>query len=747
MKPDAAAKRFSPLFLVAALWLVILAVPALNLLFRVQLGGSTLVEFSALPSRDHALNFWEKSAQRFPNDVPVLWQAAGEYPVSEKWEDDESTSDAEAPIIASPSGIAKDNAARISRPDPSVPSSQVFPGQLAGEISVEKQRRLDLLITRFPRNADLLAARLRATFGRMGNGRIGGELSDPNSYQNQAAGIPSPEKSKEKPNYTSKDLEKAIALARRGSGLEPDNGFFDWMECCFLMLAWRDGEAFQALDNSAKKTRFDDHSLAEQNARLTALSIVFNRKLLTEEKLHDYYENALFPQYARYREMARILSWQSIKAQRKGDHKKALRIAAGLARTAARMRENSKTYIEGLVASAIESIAWGGLTSNSRRGFGRRRLSTNQRISSIRTYATKYGRPELAAEAARNYAAGVKFRNRVSGTINNGIGGTPFWVFILISLSWTSGVLLLLLLPMSLLLPAILWTLGRVPRVRGVLRWEESNVAETASSREVWNGALACGGVRALGAAISGAMIVGLAWASLMIGVGQIEPLFKGIASFWNEIISDNGSYVGMQGVYYLLASSHAPQSFWRWIVALSPLLFGILFVAWRATEWQKVRNNEQLFSSRAFFQSLLQGHAFRSPSGARDDLDVTAAFLKILDWFLMLLLIGSWWTLAFIAKNETSQAWLIPFVFSLLFSGVLFWEKIAIWRARPRRRQTVRYGLRLLKRSFLAWLVLGSALYFVLLLGSLPLRQNVEWRVERVLRLGEVGASSFLSP
>ncbi len=62
---------------------------------------------------------------------------------------------------------------------------------------------------------------------------------------------------------------------------------------------------------AARKKRFDDHSLTAQNARLEALSTVFNRPLLFEEKLQDYSNSFGYAQFARYREMARILAWQS----------------------------------------------------------------------------------------------------------------------------------------------------------------------------------------------------------------------------------------------------------------------------------------------------------------------------------------------------------------------------------------------------------------------------------------------------
>jgi len=207
MKNNAAAKRFLPVAFVVVLWLLILIVPTLNWLFRVQLRGSTLMQFSVLPAPDDIPNFWEKSARRFPDNTNVLWQAANEYPVSEEVKNESEN----APIASSPAG-------NMATPllDSSLTPSQVFPGQLKGDRNSEKLRRLDLLLARFPNNADMVATRLRIAFGWTLGGRIGGELSDGDLAKNQAAKKPSPERSAEKPNYSSEDLQRAISLAQRG---------------------------------------------------------------------------------------------------------------------------------------------------------------------------------------------------------------------------------------------------------------------------------------------------------------------------------------------------------------------------------------------------------------------------------------------------------------------------------------------------------------------------------------------------
>lgn len=747
MKKNINQKRSFLLFFVVGLWLAIAIVPALNLLFCVQLLSGWNTQFSVFSPKSLS-NFWEKSAQRLPENLPVLWQAAIEYPESEKPPKDpdaEYSDDSDEPIIAPVAPLPPVSAEFAT--DPDLPQSKVFPGKLKADHTAEKLRRLDILIARFPNNVDLIAARLCFTVGWMRPNRVGGEMSDSKLYENQEAGKPSPEISEGKPNFSPQQLNQAIALAQRGRKLEPDNGFFDWMECCFLVYAWRDEAAWQALDAVASKKRFDDHSLSERNARVQALSAALNRKLILEEKIRNLYESPNYSHLGPYREVARIISWQSVKAQRAGDHKKALRLIAGLARASARQRENSKTYMEGTLANAMEAIAWSSATYDARatRRLSNRTLRT-QRMSSFGTYATQNGRPELAAEATRNFAASAKYQRSVSPNTSNGVFGASFWVYIAIKLLWIAGVLLLLLLPLAFLLPIIGGLLSCNTRVRGVLRLEDSSAAEIPSSREVWNGALACGGLRAVGLCIGSALIVGLSYLFILIGLEQSDLIAQGYAGFLNSYNFNNNNN-GIDAVFYLLSGIFPPESHWEWVVAFSPLVLGVLFVAWRATDWQKKQNGETVFSAPIFLKSLLQGHAFRSPSGARDDLDVTAAFLKLFDWVGMLFFIAAWCVMALAASSESYEPWVTTFAMSVLFGGILLTEKIAIWRARPRRRQSLRYGLRLLQRSLLAWLVVGSALYFLLLVISLPLRARAEQGVDRVLQLGEVAASQTNAP
>jgi hypothetical protein len=686
-----------------AIWLVILLAPPLNLLFRVQLRGSDAIRFSVLPAPQSERYFWEKAARRFSDDLDILMQAAQEDPFG----------DAETP----------------TQP------SQIFPEKNPTNSATGVLQRLDTLLQKYPNNVTLLALRLRIAFSNMYGGRIGGEMSDGNFTNNQAAGIPSPEVSKEPPTYTKAELQRAIALAARGQKLEPNNGYFDWLKACFLILAWRDGEAFSALDAAASKKRFDDHSLDAQQAKMRARSTALGRPLLLEEKLLEQF-NTLYPQYARDREMARIFAWQSLKAQRRGEHALALRITAGLARTAARKRENARTYIEGLVAAAMEAIAWSGPVTDARRRIGGR-TTPGQRLSSFSAYAAQHGRPELGAEASKNGAAAAAFQNSVR-TSFGAFYGVSYGAFLAAQLLWLAGVAVLLTLPIALLLLVLKPILRRVPRVAGVLRWRNSQPDEVPSAREVGNGALACGGLRALATLLAGLFVVALCVAGLYIGAGQGSEVYKTLSTVWSDgVNSDN--WIGLN----LTGSSSSSSTQWRIVLALTPLFFGGLFCAWRAAQWQKRRNGETNFSFIAFFKAAFHGKTFRPATlSERDEFDIGGAAIKLVNFVVAAGLSAAWLFAAFWQSSEESGSWLLPFFFVILFSGALLFENFLDWRKHPRRAATARYGLRLFHRSLAAWLVMGSALYLLTLLVSLPVRSRIEACIDRAIDIGEVRAN-----
>jgi hypothetical protein len=281
--------------------------------------------------------------------------------------------------------------------------------------------------------------------------------------------------------------------------------------------------------------------------------------------------------------------------------------------------------------------------------------------------------------------------------------------------------------------------LRRAPRVAGVLRWRDSQPGETPSESEAWNGALACGGLRAFATLLAGILVVGLCVIGLYIGAGQSSEIFETISTAWSNGMS-SGNWIGLLNISDSDPTSSAQ---WRIVLALTPLVFGSLFCAWRATQWQKRQNGETNFSFPAFFKAAFHGKAFRPATAAeRDEFDIGGAAMKLINFVAATALSAAWLSAAFWQSSEDSGSWLLPFFFVLLFYGALLFEILADWRKRPRRAGTVRYGLRLFHRSLAAWLVAGSGLYLLSLLVSLPLRSRIETRIDRAIAIGEVRAN-----
>lgn len=323
------AKHLPPRWLIfIAAWLVVFAIAPLRYLTLAEM-QQTIWPLSALAGAGKERGSFSELLPQYPNDARV-WSAAA---------------DEENPVEIS--GDEDDVSLKTS-----TSASPFFPGKPNKDFRSEQRRRLDFAIEKFPDQPWLIAKRLKNSWSYMMGDRLAGELSDANLAANKAAGIASPEHQKRNsslPDLQPQEVRRVLQLCARGQKLEPNNAYCDWTRAYFLAPSWRDKEAWQALDAAAQKPAFDDHQLADVRARMAARELQLHRPLLWEERLMMAYW-ILFPQYARYREFARIVSWQSIKAQRRGDHALALRLMGSLAKVSAKMRDNSKFLIERLVA-------------------------------------------------------------------------------------------------------------------------------------------------------------------------------------------------------------------------------------------------------------------------------------------------------------------------------------------------------------------------------------------------------------
>jgi len=688
------------------IWAVVLLVPAFNYYFRLQVRDESEMNtiLAILPSPQNTPNFWEKTARRFPENRDILYQAAMERPISEIKGEKYSSDESYQPF-------------RLAR---NLPPSVVFPGRMAADERNERVRRIGLIRQKFPEDAFLVAAEIRARLFSLERERIGGELSDGTPKDKRPPGYVSPESNGEKVNFAPVDFEKAIALCRLGQKLEPENGYFDWMECYFLMHSWRDAQALKALEAVGRKKNYDDHLSNDKRAEINALSIVWGRPLLYEEKavLLSSHINA---QNSRYRELARVLAWEAIKAQRRGDQTQAFRIAVALGRATTPMWNNSQSYIDGMVAKAIGAIGWHSLTYDLRaslpKGWGGKEPRKKQ-DEILLTFLKEHGKPELAAEVARNEMLFQKFRTQMQENGNRAAFGISYRTAFFIVLLWVGGIKLILLLLASAFPLFLMAAIKRTAAMRRWLRWEESSFEEFPSVREVCQGVLACIGWRAWAIALCGFLIVSLVeviflggWSSYTKQLQEmpfLKVLFQDETATWY--------YSPWTELYLSLIEVSYIESPWRIAVFCVPILFGTLYSVWRAVEWQKRSNGE---------------------------VSAWLSIGRVVDFVIMLVLVWSFFVQVFAEDTpEDFTTRLILALVTFVCAAVLLGEKFLVWRKRPQRRATVRYGLRLLQRSLFSWLMVGSVIYLLTLVATTIVRHRADIEIDRVVAMGEVKAA-----
>ena len=318
---------------------------------------------------------------------------------------------------------------------------------------------LDALIEKQPQEAGLLAWRLSLSLNKMQLDRVGGELSDAKLTQHQAAKIASPERKNTKPNFTSSELEKCLVLARRGQKLEPDNAFFDWMLTYFYMASWRDAQAFRALQNGSHKAHFNPHKSDLNQAFRAAQSHYYGAPQAPEAWLFLRFSDIEIddlPSYSKQREMARIIAWQGMKMQRRGEHQKALQLFTDMARMHLTAAREADSYIEEMVYYAMAAISLGraGQRDESWKKIPYGDTALHEKRAAltakqVQTYANAHGKAALGREIAALIGEEGQRRDKLQRAFKaqmafNGLDKAPLvWS---ISLYWAASLLLLLLL-------------------------------------------------------------------------------------------------------------------------------------------------------------------------------------------------------------------------------------------------------------------------------------------------------------
>lgn len=372
-----------------AIWLVVWCAPSLRQMLSAQASGAFGLrhEYSWLADFGNREFDFEQLATRYPDDARVQ---------------------------------AREVESRVYRSE----EPQVDEAIPAGFSQRDTVAAYDRLIQRFPDQAWLLANRLRLTTLWFRDDRLAGDLEDTRPLPRTT---PAPEKKPKPtsspalpaspassaltyPTFSPLELSQAIAAARKGRRLEPDNCFFDSMLAYFLMSGYRDAKALRVMDEGSRKTRFDDHTLDDVQAAIAVYERV--RPLLIEEKISIAASEPL-PHLSPLRHLALLLSWKAWKLERKGDHAGALRIRGALMRMSAPITQGRNILMNSFLGNACQAIAWSGNPGRNFKSVRNQMPPVKQDSASwtraqwrlmarqFALYARAHGRADLANEAVR----------------------------------------------------------------------------------------------------------------------------------------------------------------------------------------------------------------------------------------------------------------------------------------------------------------------------------------------------------
>lgn len=579
----------------------------------------------------------------------------------------------------------------------------------------------DATIRKFPDVAWLLASRLRLTLSWLAlSNRTAGELDAeklrlPNGQTRFTFRKPLPN------NWTQADLNAAIEVARRGQKLEPDNGYFDVMLSYLLLADNRDAEALRVLATLKNKPRYDEHIWEDNAAHIAAKRLRYPN--LFEDDIAQA-AGTLFPHFAPFREMARVLTWKGIQRERAGDHAGALQLYDDVSTLGARMSGGSTTFIGFLVGKAIQQIAWkgghvwtqeenqlarkSGISPNGSAASQTRGKMSAQRFA---TYARAHGRSDLAEQALKNNRNNEAVQSKIGQMLaGESVLGLSTAIIRKVSVTfWLT----------SVLLAQIQWML---------IAWAAATLLLLASRVVRRKRAADSSIVRALDVGGAMAWITGLI-AILLIAVGI--------------------AYTDPFG--YQAASGTAASSL---VIAVAPLFLGAIYclfaTAWRTFKAARARRASTRAGETPEAEVAAAPSSNRASSWQRDIgnivvpvLNVAAPAALVLSWILSAVLTadapgtmndaGSGASAYFLSGDYS-----VAIIVTLL---VIFW-----WLVRPSRsstqsssRDSVDYAVRWYRQTMLAMIVLASIAYAALALYSLPARAEATRHTNDYIQHGEM--------
>ena len=212
---------------------------------------------------------------------------------------------------------------------------------------------------------------------------------------------------------------EAVAQARAGGKLDPENAFFPAMEAVGWAAQGKKTEALQALHRAADKPRFDDGIPASVRGKLALLEAAQGRTPHVARMAVAASE--LYPHYAPLRSLVRVAQAEAVSAEKAGRIEEGFAIRQDIQRLGLRVRDDSGPFIGSLVGQAMIAISAGDPAGEKtptwdklQRPGESEEAAKARRLASIdekwRTWCASHGHPERVdvLKDAQDYRAKTK---------------------------------------------------------------------------------------------------------------------------------------------------------------------------------------------------------------------------------------------------------------------------------------------------------------------------------------------------
>jgi hypothetical protein len=553
--------------------------------------------------------------------------------------------------------------------DPRVLAAQVE--DLSGVDLSENYRKIqmkkyDALIKRFPDELWLIQNRLRLSM-------LGGLAIDTGDFKKPA--------NRETRWLSRTEILQALKIAELGDRRDPQNSFYDWMRATFLFSLKRNEDAMLALQQGAQKARYDDGVLVDGRIRLEVLAM--QSPLLWEERVRETL-GLLLPHYARMRNTNLAAIWRGVLAERKGDHKSALKIYDAQMSLCRMMWRDSSVVLGTMVARAMAQEVWDAVaTENHIPKQSQHGLSNAEKFSrsaaNFSKYATSHGRSDLATAAtsdAQMYVAEDDRRRSFFESSNIGVSDSALKPMLF--LNWFSSLLI-----RALALNTLAWLVLSALFQFVPLRFRSAKI----SGLDI----------------ISGIIFVSVPCLVLVLNVWRVS------LTPWEFMLPiDTGTWGTSENVFLPVANNS-----FIWLSSVLILLYCSVGMLWR--ERGKRISTPRESSEDAARVKRIQG---------------ASAFLLVSCGFAFL-----WWTWS---------PW-ESFNNVIAFVGVLLPLPMAWIICRVGKRwlqkqsaENLNYTFARCRSTLGTFIVFGSIVYLICALGVLPLRREADARLDKYLQYGE---------